>query len=385
MKTISQFAVIILAILIGLIVTSCSLTQTTYHVKLKPSYQGNVCLSLGELDGTLDITLERGANCDRFRISSHNPTYHYLQIPSHSSLESQFDLTISSPRLGGSYQRDKAGYMRYGDCQKGWVHTLEREQPHRDNSVAVVAGIFILISMGCLFGLLSAINKVYCWSSSQFISLSQLQPLMDSNTNNRYVKVTGKIQCENSLTSPLAQQPCVYYSFCVKRKYELPSSKSNKNQEEIVFEQKETIPFTLEQGKYRIRVIANHAEITTKNHYHESRNEPPQSYSSSNKGFTRGFQYGESILPVGASVTVVGLATPQGIVHPQQSNGFAKRFLITTQTESEFSHTARNTIVLLTLLMLFFSVLGSRQAIFSLNFWQMSATEACRLHVQSWF
>ncbi len=416
MKILSRFGVVILALLIELIFNSLSpaqaihFSQKTIHYNLKPSDNGNLCFYLGKLKGTLDLTLEQGSSCVRFRISSTHLRRQYLKVTPNSSLDSQLDLTLSSPRFGGIYERKNAGLTAYSNCSSPGnayksIHLVKSENNHRRTSLGFLylTLFLVLIFLSLNYFLFSQIQKLENWNSAQFLELSQLQSQLTSKPDKRYVKVTGIIECKRPLTSPLTHKLCVEYRFWVEREYKKSYSKSKSISRETVFKQQQQVPFTLQQGEKKVTVISNEAEITKKDYYSESRNKPPLSSSSSKLGTTLGYRYCESILPVGASVTIVGLAKLGGIVKPQKYNESLehpqflitkpqkengnwknKRFLITTQTEVEFSDSIRSLIIGLTILMLFFGIFGFKQAIFTIKLWQLSEAEFCRLRVQSW-
>ena len=132
----------------------------------------------------------------------------------------------------------------------------------------------------------------------------------------------------------------------------------------------------------RYNLSSEEANIRTKYEKRELSKDPPLSVYSFRLG-TISYESKESILPVGVSVIVVGLATAKGIIKPQKSQGFPEVLLITTETEKEFLQNIRAGILSLVFIMVIFGAWGSQRAIFSFKYWQMSTTEACRLEVKN--
>lgn len=172
MKTTSRFGVVLLAIVVELIFNSFSptqainLSQKTIHYNLKSSEKGNLCFYLGQLKGTLDITLERGSDCHRFRILSTHLRRQYLKIANNASLESQLDLTLSPPRFGGIYDWTHAGITSYTNCSSSsniykTIHTVKDESSRTKNlfTFFYYAVLCLAIGLTCLFFLFKEIKK----------------------------------------------------------------------------------------------------------------------------------------------------------------------------------------------------------------------------------
>ena len=70
-----------------------------------------------------------------------------------------------------------------------------------------------------------------------------------------YVKINGTVQCEHPLTSPLKQEPCVYYSSSIVREYEETETRTDSEGEPVteVNRRTETISSEVRSVPFQIR------------------------------------------------------------------------------------------------------------------------------------
>ena len=144
--------------------------------------------------------------------------------------------------------------MEYGDCQIGSVHIFVPEQVDGytfERIIATIfAGVLLWMAIGCFFALYHELCRLNSWSKAELISLEELQSKLASNNYEQYIRVRGKIECDNPLISPLTKQPCVDYRFIVERKY-----KQGKRKIKGVVEEHKTVPFILQEAKYQIIAV----------------------------------------------------------------------------------------------------------------------------------
>jgi hypothetical protein len=126
-----------------------------------------------------------------------------------------------------------------------------------------------------------------------------------------YVKVWGKIQVDDPLSSEHTRQSCVYFSAKVVREYEATVTERNAEGElerkterksETVSNTRRSVPFRLVDETGSVQVNPEQADIETVEVMNEFRRE-------SGPGQTLGYRYVESLLPLNRNILVVGAAS----------------------------------------------------------------------------
>lgn len=153
-----------------------------------------------------------------------------------------------------------------------------------------------------------------------------------------YVVLWGTVETDQPITSPMKSMPCVYYSNQVVREYEETIHEKDKDGNtttrtqrgsDIISQEEQQIPFHLiDSSSERVLVNPDGADLAPVEILNEFRPGDPAggmaSYGSysrvissphqnfhgqSNHRRTLGYRYRESVIPVGRSLTVVGMVS----------------------------------------------------------------------------
>jgi hypothetical protein len=225
----------------------------------------------------------------------------------------------------------------------------------------IIAGIIsLVIGAILLFVRMRSQNKLLEIQSTPLSSARDITDLAASVTSEigrggfrQYVSVAGRTRCGAPLVSELAQKECVYYAMNVEERYEESYTETDSNGRTVqktrtssstVASNTRCAPFEVEDESGAIAVDADHAKVIAEKVV--DKYEPAHSgmASLSFGGFSfnlggsggrriLGYHYTESIIPIGASVYVIGEASDAagaaGIGKPQEKG---KPFLVALGT-----------------------------------------------------
>lgn len=174
-----------------------------------------------------------------------------------------------------------------------------------------------------------------------------------------YVKVRGKVKCDEPLTSPLAEKNCVYYSMSVSREYEETvtntdedgnTTRETERNSETLSSDDQSIPFTLRDSTGAIAIDPSDADIETVSVLDEFR---PQAAPGGMLSFGRfsltlgeeqlsgnrrtlGYRYSEDILPLDRDLFVLAMASDgEGSLRLQKPTEHDRKFLLSLKSEDE--------------------------------------------------
>ncbi|KGF73681.1 hypothetical protein DO97_12670 [Neosynechococcus sphagnicola sy1] len=183
-----------------------------------------------------------------------------------------------------------------------------------------------------------------------------------------YVKVNGKIQCDQPLNSELKQSPCVYYSMNVTREYEETVTRQDSEGKtvretqrgsETIASNSQSTPFYVQDKTGKILVSPDTADIETVQILNEFRQGKQSSGSLSFGNFsidlnvslgsggrrTLGYRYTESILPVGRNVFVLATASDEtGELTLRRPTESGRKFVISLKSEDELAKDTQRVI-----------------------------------------
>ena len=158
------------------------------------------------------------------------------------------------------------------------------------------------------------------------------------------VEVEGTLRCEEPLTSEMAGERCAYYSSKVIREYQESDDDDDGSDQrsEVVAQNEQFAPFTVEDPTGSVTVSAEGAEVDARQVVNRfERNTGREGPSITLGGATinlgggertLGYRYTESILPVDASVYVLGTVQEGGgIGSPSGDEG--QRFVVSHRSE----------------------------------------------------
>lgn len=203
--------------------------------------------------------------------------------------------------------------------------------------MAILGGILVLVGIILFFIWRSQSNRLISIRSARLSTAADLTQIAEgvaqeigAGSWKDYVKIRGKIQCDNPLRSQIQQTECVYYQTSVTREYEEVTTQRDdsgnttqktERKSETVSKNVQSIPFTLLDSTGKIAVDPSDADIETIRILSEFQpyteqsgtqlNYGPFSMTLSNPtmGRTIGYRYEESILPIDREALVVGMVT----------------------------------------------------------------------------
>ncbi len=162
------------------------------------------------------------------------------------------------------------------------------------------------------------------------------------------VEVTGRLRCEEPLTSEMAEKTCAYYSSTVTREYMERDHDDDDNvgsnrRSEVVAQNEQFAPFVVDDGIGSVAVNAEGAEVDARQVVNRfERNTGNEGPSISLGGATInlgggertiGYRYTESILLVDESIYVLGTVQEDGGIGAPQSSEEGHRFVVSHRSE----------------------------------------------------
>src|SRR5215211_1208041 len=173
------------------------------------------------------------------------------------------------------------------------------------------------------------------------------------------VEVKGTLRCEEPLTSEMASERCAYYSSKVvreylERDYDDDDVGGSDRRSEVVAQNEQFAPFSVEDGTGSVAVNAEGAEVDAKQVVNRfERNTGSEGPSISLGGATiqlgggertLGYRYTESIVLVDASVYVLGTVQEGGgIGAPPEDKGH--RFVVSHRSEEALGQSLGKTVL----------------------------------------
>jgi hypothetical protein len=171
------------------------------------------------------------------------------------------------------------------------------------------------------------------------------------------VEVKGMLRCEEPLTSEMAEKTCAYYSSTVTREYlerdyDDDDEVGSDRRSEIVAQNEQFAPFVVEDDSGSVAVDAEGAEVDARQVVNRFDRNTGNEGSFSLGGVTInlgggertiGYRYTESILPVDASVYVLGTAQEDGGIGAPQSGEEGHRFVVSHRSEEALGHSLGKT------------------------------------------
>jgi hypothetical protein len=174
------------------------------------------------------------------------------------------------------------------------------------------------------------------------------------------VEVKGTLQCEEPLVSEMAGERCAYYSSRVvreylERDYDDDHDVGSDRRSEVVAQNEQFAPFTVEDPTGAVPVNAEGAEVDAKQVVNRfERNTGGEGPSISLGGTTinlgggertLGYRYTESILAVDAPVYVLGTVHDDGAVGAPPTSDGGQRFLISHRSEEALGQSLGKTVL----------------------------------------
>ena len=235
--------------------------------------------------------------------------------------------------------------------------------------MTVFGGILVFIGIILFFIWRSQRNRLASIRSARLSTVADIQQIANAVAQEigpgswrEYVKLQGKVQCNQPLLSQIQQTECVHYQTSVIREYEEVTTQrddqGNTTQEtqrksETVASNTQSIPFQILDSTGQITVDPSGAEIETVQILEEFQPDTQQSGSrlsygnvsfnlnTPNVGRTIGYRYKESILPIDRDVLILGMATDttQNLTIRKPSDP-AQKFILSLKIEEELARAA---------------------------------------------
>jgi hypothetical protein len=174
------------------------------------------------------------------------------------------------------------------------------------------------------------------------------------------VEVKGTLRCEEPLTSEMAGERCAYYSSKVireylERDYDDDDDVGSDRRSEVISQNEQFAPFTVEDSTGSVAVNAEGAEVDARQVVNRfERNTGGEGPSISLGGATLqlgggertlGYRYTESILPVDAPVYVLGMVQENGGIGAPSPGGEGQRFVVSHRSEEALGQSLGKTVL----------------------------------------
>ncbi|MEL6604520.1 MAG: E3 ubiquitin ligase family protein [Cyanobacteria bacterium J06614_10] len=239
--------------------------------------------------------------------------------------------------------------------------------------MAFIGGLLFIVSIFLFFFRRSQLARLACIRMARPCTTEQIRQTAEGVAEEigggswqDYVKVQGEIQCDQPLRSQLKKVDCVYYTSKVIRKYEETSYKKDnggnrvketEQKSETISNDTQSTPFWLVDATGKIKVQPDDAnDIETIEVLSEFQRESSSSggkisfgkfsislprQASHGPGRTIGYQYEESILPIGRDALVIGMATDATarLTLRKPTEG-KNKFIISLKAEAELAKAA---------------------------------------------
>ncbi|MEM6437554.1 MAG: E3 ubiquitin ligase family protein [Cyanobacteria bacterium P01_D01_bin.115] len=235
-------------------------------------------------------------------------------------------------------------------------------------SVWIVLGLILLIVGAILFFVQrNQKSRLFSIKSARKVQAAELhttaQAIADEIGGGNwrdYVKVWGEVKVKDPLISELKQTPCVHYAMTVKRVYEKTVTEKDSDgrtttkterASDTLSSNKQSVPFYVKDSSGEVLVEPDGAAMETVKVLDEFR--PVEdarggmlqfgnfSFSLGDNSFgtgggsrTLGYQYTESILPLGRNILVVGSASDDtGIMTLCKPTSGDKKYIISLKSD----------------------------------------------------
>ena len=170
------------------------------------------------------------------------------------------------------------------------------------------------------------------------------------------VEVKGTLRCEEPLLSEMAKTSCAYYLSTVTREY-LESDYGDDDdvgsdrRSEILSQNEQVAPFTVEDATGSVAVAAEGAEVDAKQVVNRFERDAsglsiggiPVRVGGGER--TLGYRYTESILPVDEPVYVLGAVRENGEIGAPPPGGEGQRFVVSYRSEEELGQSLARTVL----------------------------------------
>jgi len=172
------------------------------------------------------------------------------------------------------------------------------------------------------------------------------------------VEVKGTIRCEEPLSSEMSEKSCAYYSSKVIREYMErdydDDDHGSDRRSEVIAQNEQFAPFVVEDDSGTVAVNAEGAEIDAKQVVNRFERDTGNEGSISLGGMTInlgggertiGYRYTESILPIDASVYVLGTVQEGGGIGAPSSGEEGHRFVVSHRSEEALGQSLGKTVL----------------------------------------
>lgn len=186
------------------------------------------------------------------------------------------------------------------------------------------------------------------------------------------VEVKGTLRCESPLKSEMAEHTCAYYLSQVIREYEETDRDADgdlktRRRSEVVASNERFAPFVVEDESGAVGVRGEGAEVDALEVTNRFERDTGGAGTISLGGLTVnlgggartvGYRYVENVLPVDASVYVLGSVQEDGEIGAPADEGEKGRFMISYRSEEQLEKKYRRDALILGLVALGLAVFG---------------------------
>jgi hypothetical protein len=172
------------------------------------------------------------------------------------------------------------------------------------------------------------------------------------------VEVKGTLRCEEPLTSEMSETSCAYYSSKVIREYMErdydDDDHGSDRRSEVIAQNEQFAPFVVEDDSGAVAVNAEGAEVDARQVVNRFERDTGNEGSISLGGMTInlgggertiGYRYTESILPIDASVYVLGTVQEGGGIGAPSSGEEGHRFIVSHRSEEALGQSLGKTVL----------------------------------------
>lgn len=260
----------------------------------------------------------------------------------------------------------------------------------------IIGSLFVFIALAFVIAYLVQKRKYGTIRATPTFFVEQLQSLSDdlarrgeSGSLRFITEVKGRVGCDQPLIAELTETECVYYRMKVEWEYDEifyeeegdERREHKREEEEVLAEHKETVPFWIEDATGRIAIDPEGAELIAKqtlSRVEDDEGIPDEEIrmgrfameapwkTSDEERRPKEYRFEEEAIPVGQEVYVLGeVVDSDGVLRMQKP--VRGRFIISTRREESLLSEGKLTMIGLVLGAIVFGLVGLAMIVLDLT------------------